>query len=195
MNTKLKLALWLSLVGIWLLPTKLTFAGSNPFLGEIRYFAGNFPPRGWAFCDGQLLSVNQNDALFSLIGTTYGGDGRTTFALPDMRGRVAVHEGEGAALTNRPLGAKFGAETVTLTTSQLPSHSHSLSASNDAANSTSPSGKSLGFAEIYSSAAPGQTLKASALTSTGNNQPISIMQPSTTTTCIIALVGTYPSRS
>ena len=97
---------------------------SEPFVGEIRMFAGNFAPRGWAFCDGQLLAVSQNDALFSLLGTIYGGDGRTTFGLPDMRGRIPIHAGHGPGLSERRLGAKGGAEQVTLTVNQMPSHGH-----------------------------------------------------------------------
>ena len=92
---------------------------SDPFIGEIRMFGGNFAPRGWAFCEGQLLSVNQNDALFSLLGTIYGGDGRTTFGLPDMRGRVPVHMGQGPGLSDRRLGSKGGEENVTLTVNQI----------------------------------------------------------------------------
>ena len=107
---------------------------SEPFVGEIRMFAGNFAPRGWAFCDGQLLATSQNDALFSLLGTIYGGDGRTTFGLPDLRGRIPVHAGTGPGLSPRRLGAKAGAEKVTLTVNELPSHTHDLVASNQAGN-------------------------------------------------------------
>jgi len=111
---------------------------SEPFVGEIRMFAGNFAPRGWAFCDGQLLAVSQNDALFSLLGTIYGGDGRTTFGLPDMRGRTPLHAGQGPGLSNRRLGAKAGAENVTLTVNQLPSHRHDWQATTALASSQSP---------------------------------------------------------
>ena len=104
---------------------------SEPFVGEIRMFAGNFAPRGWAFCDGQLLAVSQNDALFSLLGTIYGGDGRTTFGLPDMRGRIPIHAGTGPGLSQRRLGAKSGSENVTVTANQLPSHTHPLNAHHD----------------------------------------------------------------
>ena len=101
---------------------------SDPFIAEIIMFGGNFAPRGWAFCDGQLLSISSNSALFSILGTTYGGDGRTTFGLPDLRGRVAMHPGSGPGLTQRRLGEKSGMETVTLTTNQIPSHNHTATA-------------------------------------------------------------------
>ncbi|MEQ9567295.1 MAG: tail fiber protein, partial [Pseudomonadales bacterium] len=101
---------------------------SEPFVGEIRMFAGNFAPRGWAYCDGQLLAVSQNDALFSLLGTIYGGDGRTTFGLPDMRGRIPLHAGTGPGLSPRRLGSKSGSEKETLTVNQLASHSHGFNA-------------------------------------------------------------------
>jgi microcystin-dependent protein len=96
---------------------------SDPFVGEIRMFAGNFAPRGWAFCNGQLIPISQNTALFSLLGTTYGGDGRSTFALPDLRGRVPLHAGQGSGLSDYPLGSRGGSEQVVLTTAQLPAHS------------------------------------------------------------------------
>ncbi|PSN11862.1 phage tail protein, partial [filamentous cyanobacterium CCT1] len=96
---------------------------SDPFVGEIRMFAGNFAPRGWAFCNGQLIAISQNTALFSLLGTLYGGDGRTTFALPDLRGRTPIHAGQGAGLSDYPLGSRGGVEQVALTTEQLPAHS------------------------------------------------------------------------
>ena len=101
---------------------------AEPFVGEIRMFAGNFAPRGFAFCDGQLLAISQNDALFALLGTTYGGDGRTTFALPDLRGRVPVHAGSGPGLTRRTLGQRAGSEQETLTLSQIPAHNHNMRA-------------------------------------------------------------------
>ena len=99
---------------------------AQPYIGEIRMFGGNFAPLGWAFCDGQLLAIAQNDALFSLIGTTYGGDGQSTFALPDLRGRIPIHQGQGPLLTPRQIGETGGSETVTLTPAQLPTHTHRL---------------------------------------------------------------------
>ena len=116
---------------------------SEPFVGEIKMFAGNFAPRNYAFCDGQLLAISQNNALFSLLGTIYGGDGETTFGLPDPRGRVPLHTGQGTGLSSRPLGQRTGAEKVTLTTNQLPSHTH-RAASTDAATLGDPGGNVTG---------------------------------------------------
>ncbi len=116
---------------------------SEPFVGEIKMFAGNFAPRNYAFCDGQLLAISQNNALFSLLGTIYGGDGETTFGLPDLRGRVPLHTGQGTGLSSRPLGQRTGAEKVTLTTNQLPSHTH-RAASTDAATLGDPGGNVTG---------------------------------------------------
>jgi microcystin-dependent protein len=108
----------------------------EPFIAEIKMFGGNFSPRGWAFCDGQLLAISQNEALFSLIGTTYGGDGRTDFALPDLRGRVPMHAGDGPGLKNRSLGRKGGRETVTLSSKQMPTHSHTIESSGNGSSNT-----------------------------------------------------------
>ncbi|MGD9101677.1 MAG: tail fiber protein [Anaerolineae bacterium] len=170
---------------------------SEPFVGEIRMFAGNFAPRGWAFCDGQLLAVSQNDALFSLFGTIYGGDGRTTFGLPDLRGRIPVHQGQGPGLSNRRLGQKGGAERVTLNSNQLPAHSHPLMASSDAASATSPSGSMLGTPgfNAYASAAPADAMNASAIGNAGGGQGHSNLQPFLCINFIVALVGIYPSRN
>ncbi|HZD04287.1 MAG TPA: tail fiber protein, partial [Longimicrobiales bacterium] len=121
---------------------------SEPFVGEIRMFAGNFAPRGWAFCDGQLLAVSQNDALFSLLGTIYGGDGRTTFGLPDCRGRIPLHAGSGPGLTPRALGSKGGAGKVTLTVNQLPSHTHPLQGSTDNGLDPNPGGNLLASSTV-----------------------------------------------
>jgi microcystin-dependent protein len=110
----------------------------EPYIGEIRMFAGNFAPQGWAFCNGQLLSIAENDVLFSLIGTTYGGDGQTTFALPDLRGRIPVHQGRSTFGTIFPLGSTGGTETVTLTQAQIPSHSHPLYIQSGQGNLTMP---------------------------------------------------------
>ena len=115
-------------------------AASEPLIGEIRLFAGNFAPRGWALCDGQLLAINQRQALFSILGTMYGGDGRTTFGLPDLRGRVPVHAGEGPGLTKRSLGQKGGAETHVLTVHEMPSHAHQAMGSADPGKQSSPLG-------------------------------------------------------
>lgn len=170
---------------------------SEPFVGEIRMFAGNFAPRGWAFCDGQLLAVSQNDALFSLLGTIYGGDGRTTFGLPDLRGRIPLHQGHGPGLSERRLGSKGGAEKVTLTTNQLPSHSHAWNANTAAATGGSPQGKVLatpsGF-RLYQQTDPNANLAASTIANTGGSQSHTNLMPTLCVHFIIALVGIYPSR-
>lgn len=170
---------------------------SEPFVGEIRMFAGNFAPRGWAFCDGQLLAVSQNDALFSLLGTIYGGDGRTTFGLPDLRGRIPLHAGQGPGLSNRRLGAKAGAENVTLTTNQLASHSHDWNANTAAATGNAPQGKVLADAtpgRIYRAIDQNTSLASNTIANTGGSQPHTNLMPTLCINFIIALVGIYPSR-
>lgn len=171
---------------------------SEPFVGEIRMFAGNFAPRGWAFCDGQLLAVSQNDALFSLLGTIYGGDGRTTFGLPDMRGRIPVHAGSGPGLSPRRLGAKAGAENVTLTVNQLPSHTHTQQASQDPASETRPAGNVTGSdlpTQAYFTNPPTtQPLASNSITNVGGSRSHTNLQPFLCVHYIIALFGIYPSR-
>lgn len=176
---------------------------SEPFVGEVRMFAGNFAPRGWAFCDGQLLAVSQNDALFSLLGTIYGGDGRTTFGLPDLRGRVPIHAGSGPGLSPRRLGAKAGTENETLTVNQLPSHGHGWEATNTLATNRSPVGSpnAFGYAQslnalIYRDGgltAP-QNMATSMVTNVGGSRNHSNLMPFLCINFIIALVGIYPSR-
>lgn len=171
---------------------------SEPFVGEIRMFAGNFAPRGWAFCDGQLLAVSQNDALFSLVGTIYGGDGRTTFGLPDMRGRVPVHAGNGPGLSSRRLGAKAGSEEETLTVNQIPSHTHNLLATTNLANSPNASTNTLGTSttvDFYIENDPPSTaLNTQSITNVGGSRSHTNLQPFLCINFIIALVGIYPSR-
>ena len=170
---------------------------SEPFVGEIRMFAGNFAPRGWAFCDGQLLAVSQNDALFSLLGTIYGGDGRTTFALPDMRGRIPIHAGSGPGLSPRRLGAKGGAENVTLVVNQLPSHSHTAKVSTAGGAESSPQDEYLGASpnvRVFRPDAPDQTMNTDSITNVGGSQPHINLQPFLCINFIIALFGIYPSR-
>ena len=160
-------------------------------------FAGNFAPRSWAFCDGQLLAVSQNDALFSLFGTVYGGDGRTTFALPDMRGRIPIHQGTGPGLTPRQLGAKAGAETVSLTGNEVGVHNHSFMASSAAAGDNSPEGNTMAAtsgANIYGSGV-GSEMSTDAMTMTGQGQPHTNLMPTLCVHFIVALFGIYPSRS
>lgn len=170
---------------------------SEPFVGEIRMFAGNFAPRGWAFCDGQLLAVSQNDALFSLLGTVYGGDGRTTFGLPDMRGRIPVHAGTGPGLSPQRLGAKLGSESETLTVNQLPSHTHPLNATSAAATDNNPSGKLTGESasvDLYFEGDPNADMASSAITEVGGSRSHTNLMPFLCVHFIIALVGIYPSR-
>jgi microcystin-dependent protein len=170
---------------------------SEPFVGEIRMFAGNFAPQGWAFCDGQLLAVSQNDALYSLFGTIYGGDGRTTFGLPDLRGRFPIHAGQGPGLSPRQLGAKGGVEKVTLTTNQLPSHAHPVKGTNDAANSTDPGGRlpaSSTTIDLYVNGAPTVNFNAAAVSAVGGSQAHSNLMPFICINFIVALYGIYPSR-
>lgn len=177
----------------------------DPFIGQIIMFGGNFAPRGWAFCSGQLLPISQNSALFSILGTTYGGDGRTTFALPDLRGRAPIHAGHGPGLTDRRLGSRGGAETTLQTVSQMPNHTHSLSTQvnvvDDDASTGEGSAAYLANAatNVYSNAAPDATLAPGTITNqlgnTGGNQSMNNMPPYLTVNYIIALVGTFPSRS
>lgn len=173
---------------------------SEPFVGEIRMFAGNFAPRGWAFCDGQLLAVSQNDALFSLLGTIYGGDGRTTFGLPDMRGRIPLHQGTGPGLSARRLGSKGGAEKVTLTTNQLGSHTHSFTGNTALATTDAPQGRVVatpdpGSFRVFESDAPVTDMAATSITNTGGTQPHTNLMPTLCINYIIALFGIYPSRN
>lgn len=171
---------------------------SEPYVGEIRIFAGNFAPVGHAFCDGQLLAVSQNDALFSLLGTLYGGDGRTTFGLPDLRGRIPIHQGAGPGLSSRPIGQKSGTETVTVSATQLPPHSHTLMASDDPADARSPLGritaKSTG-SSLYGGTGTLQPLNGQAIGNTGGSQPHTNLMPTLCVNYIIALFGIYPSRN
>lgn len=171
-------------------------------IAEIRMFAGNFVPRNWAFCDGQLLAISSNTALFSIIGTMYGGDGRTTFALPDLRGRVAMHAGNGPGLTPRRIAQRFGSETTTISTLNLPAHSHqaTINARREQGTGFNPSGGVLAAdpsASIYSTAAPDVQMSSAAITvsSTGNQQPFNNIQPTEVVNYIICMFGIFPSRS
>jgi microcystin-dependent protein len=164
-----------------------------PFLGEIRLMSFNFAPRGWAICDGRLLPINQNQALFSLLGTMYGGNGQTTFALPDFRGRVPMHQGAGFVV-----GQRGGTETHTLTPAELPVHTHALMASVAPATSgIQPSGGLLGTAGAPLYKAPQQlvAMRPDAVAATGGSQPHSNLQPSLTLTFCIATQGLFPSQS
>lgn len=177
----------------------------QPFIGQIQMFGFNFPPRGWAFCDGQLLAISSNSALFSLLGTTFGGDGRTTFGLPELRGRVAIHPGSGPGLSTYSWGERGGIERVTLTQAEMPQHTHaheirlaagigdtSTGANNSLAASTSTN-------SIYSDIAPSANAKMNpaglVIGNTGSSQSHTNLQPFNGIYHCIALVGIYPSRS
>ncbi|MBN1668458.1 MAG: phage tail protein [Anaerolineales bacterium] len=171
---------------------------SEPFVAEIKIFAGNFAPRGYAFCDGQLLPISQNTALFSLIGTTYGGDGITTCALPNLQGRAPMHPGRGPGLTDRRLGQVGGVETVPLSEAQIPNHTHNLMAVPDPAEQPAPVDHALSRpvgGSAYTTSANLVPLASAAVASTGGSQAHQNMQPYLVVSFIIALQGIYPSRS
>ena len=170
---------------------------SDPFLGQILLLPYNFAPRGWAFCQGQLLSISQNTALFSLLGTTYGGNGQTTFALPDLRGRVAISSGQGPGLQNYDLGGVGGNESVTLALNQMPLHNHQALAVDDDATTSIPGNHAL--ANItpagYTTKNPTAAMSPGMIGNTGGNQPFQNLPPYLTLNYCIALEGIYPSRN
>jgi len=176
---------------------------SDQFVGEIRIFGTNFAPTGWAFCDGQLLSISQNTALFSLLGTTYGGDGKSTFALPDLQGRAPMHPSQGPGLSLHDLGEVGGSETVTLLESEIPAHAHVLRATNDPGSAAAPNLGSGGLAatgrgrpEAYVAAPFGTTVAMGPAVAghTGGDMPHNNMQPYLTMNFCIALQGIFPAR-
>lgn len=171
----------------------------EPFIGQIILFGGNFAIRGFAQCDGQLLPIAQYTALFSILGTTYGGDGRTTFGLPDLRGRIALHYGSGPGLPNYPLGAKGGSPTVTLTTTNLPAHNHSFAtpASNQPANQDSPQGTFPASLQTdgYHAGPADATMGAGTTGNTGNGAAFSVQNPYLAVNFLIALQGIFPPRN
>lgn len=171
---------------------------SEPFIGEIRMFGGNFAPVNWAICNGALLQVSQYDALFSLLGSIYGGNGRTTFALPDLRGRMPIHSGSGPGLSPRNIGSKGGSETVSLTVNNLPSHTHVWKASGTAGNSGQPTEKVLATAPnpIYVDDISSTTnMSSSMIDNTGEASSVNNLMPYLAINFIIALQGIYPSRN
>lgn len=179
------------------LPWTSVNAASEPFIGEMMWTGANFCPLGWANADGQLLDIAQNTALFSLFGTTYGGDGRVTFGLPDLRGRVAVHAGNGPGLSSYRQGAKGGEEASSLSVGQMPSHNHMINASEDK-SSKNPNGSILGISRLWIYDAPinaSTTLDSSAVSETGDSQPHENRQPYVTLRACVALVGVFPSRN
>ena len=171
---------------------------SEPFIAEIRIFGFNFAPRGWAFCNGQLLPISQNTALFALIGTIYGGDGRTTFGLPNLQGRAPLHPGNGPGLSPYRLGEGSGSENVALTASQLPAHTHQMRCNSGAANSQTPVDNFLAMelspATMYAGGA-NDSMAADAIGPTGGSQAHNTMQPFLTLNFCIALIGIFPSRN
>jgi microcystin-dependent protein len=174
----------------------------EPYIGEIKMFAGNFAPRGWALCNGQLLSIAQNTALFSILGVTYGGNGQTTFGLPNLQGRYAMHWGQGPGLTNRVLGETAGTETVTLLNSQMPAHNHLVSVSGVTGNASTPEGN---YNAVYTDPntgsnldmygnTPNAVMNVAAISASGGSQPHSNMPPYQCVSFIIALEGIFPPR-
>jgi microcystin-dependent protein len=171
---------------------------ADPFVGEIRMFGGNFAPQGWALCNGQLMAITQNTALFSLLGTNFGGDGRTTFGLPDLRGRAPIHMGQGGGLTERPIGSSGGHEAVALIVQNCPAHSHTANGAGGATQpspvgavwSTDPNGNTA----AYSTSANG-VMAPGAIGTTGAGQPHENMQPYLAVNYIIALTGVFPPRN
>jgi microcystin-dependent protein len=173
---------------------------ATPLLAEIRMFAGNFAPRGYALCNGQLMSIAQNQALFSLLGTTYGGDGITTFALPNLQGRVPIHAGNGAGLSPYFEGQQAGTESITLNVTQLPIHNHLVNSVGGGGNQAAPAGnlpavESTGTSLNYSNGSTTGQMNPSMVANTGGSQPIPIVQPYLVINFIIALQGVYPSRN
>jgi len=176
---------------------------SEPFLAEVRLFGFNFPPRGWALCDGQILPIAQNQSLYSLLGTIYGGDGRTTFALPDLRGRTPLHEGLGSGLSPRNLGSRGGEEAHALTTAEMPAHSHSFEGNRNQASLNEPGGNTLAAKKrrAYSryaaapDAAATANMRAETISSVGNGTAHENMQPFLTVSFCIATQGLFPSRN
>lgn len=171
---------------------------ADPFVAEIRIFSFNFPPTGWAFCDGQLLPLSQNTALFSLLGTTYGGDGKSNFALPNLRGRVPMHPGQGPGLSLYDLGETGGADTVTLLEAEMPAHTHVLRGANTLADTPRPPGNTLArYANAYQQDATSNlvAMAPEALPPAGGSLPHNNLMPYLTLNFCIALQGVFPSRS
>jgi microcystin-dependent protein len=164
---------------------------AQPYVGEIRMFAGNFAPAGWMFCEGQLLPISENEVLFQLIGTTYGGDGQNTFALPDLRGRLPIHQGNGFVLAETG-----GAEEITLTINQIPAHSHSFLVSSGTASSANLNGNVIAVSndvDIYYEDSPNQNMNPNSIGSVGGSQPHTNFQPYLCVNFIISLYGIFPS--
>ena len=173
---------------------------AEPFIGQIQMFGFNFAPRGWAMCNAQILSIAQNTALFSLLGTIYGGNGQTTFSLPDLRGRVPIHMGQGPGLSDYVEGQTGGSENKTLTINNLPAHSHAVNAKTENGNKQTPGANVLakdaaGSTAYYSNQVPNTTMNPAMIGNTGGSQPFSNLQPFLTINFCIALQGIFPSRN
>ena len=171
---------------------------ADPFVAEIRIFPFNFAPKGWAWCDGQLMPLSQNTALFSLLGTTYGGNGKSNFALPDLQGRAPMHPGQGPGLSLHDLGETGGSETVTLLESETPAHSHSMRAAAEAGEENDPAGAALGVTignTLYNSGSTLAPMAPEALSPAGGDQPHNNLQPYLTFYFCIALQGVFPPRT
>lgn len=169
----------------------------DPFVAEIRIFPFNFPPKGWAFCNGQILPLSQNTALFSLLGTTYGGDGKSNFALPNIQGNAVMHPGQGPGLSLHDLGEIGGTETVTLLESEIPSHTHSLMAATLNSQSTTPTNNSLGRGNpirVYTASGVTANMAANTVNPSGQSQPHNNMMPYLAMNFCIALQGVFPPR-
>jgi microcystin-dependent protein len=171
---------------------------SDPFVGEIRMFGGNFAPLGWAMCQGQLVPISENDTLFQLIGTTYGGDGQTTFGLPDLQGRVPIHQGQGPGLQPYVIGERAGVESVTLTTNQIPIHNHAVLVSQDLANNANATNQVYAQStqiSMYTQDTASKLFNSSDLSTAGGSQPHDNMQPFLVVSFIISLFGIFPSQN
>jgi len=171
---------------------------ASPYIGEIRMFGGSFAPAGWAFCNGQLLPISENESLFILLGTTYGGDGQETFALPNLQSRIPLHMGQGAGLSSYTIGEQGGVEEVTLTTNQIPIHSHPPLASDAGGTADSPGNNywaSSSLGKPYVAGPPGVLMNSGTITPTGGSQPHDNMLPFLCVTYIISLFGVFPSQT
>lgn len=176
----------------------LSTFSQNAFVGEIRMVGFNFAPKNWALCEGQLLPIASNTALFSILGTTYGGDGKTTFALPDLRGRAPMHHGQGPGLSLIDLGQKDGESITTLIVNQLPSHTHTVNAVSNEGNQSVPTGNLFANTKVldkeYSNASPNTTMNPQMIQPAGGSQPFNNMQPYNTVNYVICLYGIFPPR-
>lgn len=173
---------------------------SEPFLGQIMMAGFNFAPRGWALCNGQIMSIAQNTALFSLLGTYYGGDGKVTFALPNLQGRATIHQGQGPGLSPYVIGEESGSQNVTLISTEMPAHTHAPNATSTSGNQASPIGhiwasESAGATSIYINGAPNTTMNMMAVSLAGGSQPHQNQQPYLGLTFVIALEGIFPARN